>query len=674
MADREFYTTVFTPNAAVPNGSTMTVPYPSGTTQVNFGNAPASAVMMTGKNNRYAQVDSKISVVYGADAITVTNSTGRSLMAGIPIRFEFPTGSVTALAGSSGITEIQKISRYAYDALATKNPKVMYVVGDGYVTASTQRGGAGPIRIRLLGDSIVSQNDTVSPVTTNVTSAYLAAYGRFWTWLRWLTGNQIGHFAMFNAKLNKRVGMNNGMSGDMIAGVVSRLPGILSTMTEPYMFIHIGTNSINAGIDLETLKSQYLSMLGLITAAGVIPIVTTVLPRNSVDGSSNWSNTNGGTTTATKQKVQVAFNNWLVNYCRDKGIRCVDWAPIFTAADGTANTGWTADGLHPNELGSYYLAQEVVRQLADILPYGVNTAPVGAFAAYDATYNPYGNLLNGTLTGTGGATSNAGGIGTITSTVPDNWRLTKTTSTTTSVAASIVSRTDGRAGNVIQLDFTGTGGGSSAEDWRFEYWNGSSASLTNGAVLDTLISMGAEIEIVNNSSGLIKSVGTRLSESSNVTRTASTISFDAATKTINDSGNGFSSIVPGFWVSVSGASNSANNSAFLVTGVTAGTLTLDPSSVLVTEAAGSSVTVCLPSAVANNTASNSVFPKLSGTSPVLHMQTPLLMPTHDGNLVPRFQIYIDGTVSGTASIRIARPYCCQSSVVPTLMNYVADNV
>lgn len=78
--------------ADVTNTNTFTVPYPTGTTQANFTTgqaAPAGAFMIVNNNDRWTVAAAKISVSYGASLITVTNSTGQTLLAGSTIRLEF---------------------------------------------------------------------------------------------------------------------------------------------------------------------------------------------------------------------------------------------------------------------------------------------------------------------------------------------------------------------------------------------------------------------------------------------------------------------------------------------------------------------------------------------------------------------------------------------------------
>jgi len=70
--------------ADVVHTGTFTVPYPIGTTQQSFlfGRAGANNYIMVDYANKFTQAASQISLAYGASLITVTNSTGQTLVAG----------------------------------------------------------------------------------------------------------------------------------------------------------------------------------------------------------------------------------------------------------------------------------------------------------------------------------------------------------------------------------------------------------------------------------------------------------------------------------------------------------------------------------------------------------------------------------------------------------------
>ena len=523
--------------------------------------------------------------------------------------------------------------------------------------------------IRITGDSVISQNDTSSKLTGTATSSAITKYPKFMTTVGKLTGNAFNNFTLLDPADQRRYGYNSGVGGRTMPDLIAALPSILATMTEKNLFVHIGTNSVNSGDSFATMRGYALTIIGLIQAAGVNPIMSTILPRNSVDGALEWSNTNGGTTIAQKRVVFNAYNDWLVFYCKDMGIRCVNWHGTLSDSTGQMITGYSVDGLHPNGRGSYYLAMEFISQL-NILP-GGRTGERNAYDVYDATNNPMGNILNGSLTGTAGVTSDAGGTGTITGTVPTGFQLAKVAATTTSVSSAIVPRSDGQPGNVVELTFTSAGTGSATEEWRLNYWNGSNTSLIGYGITDDLMLMEAEIEYVAGTLGVMRGAGCHIRNNSATTKVGTTISFDAATKQIRDSANGFGSFIGNRAVNVFGAANAANNAVFKVISATAGVLQLDSTATIVNEAAGNSVTVALPNYSSATMVSVENAPNV--TTPILYDQTPVFLMPLTGNMSPRLIIFINGTIAGTTKVRFARPKLYKLPYRPAVTNIVADD-
>lgn len=79
----------FTLAAAVASpAGTVTLGYPTGTTQASFtgANALATAYLLLNDNDRYEEVDDEFDIAYGASLITITNKTGYSWPAGTRVR------------------------------------------------------------------------------------------------------------------------------------------------------------------------------------------------------------------------------------------------------------------------------------------------------------------------------------------------------------------------------------------------------------------------------------------------------------------------------------------------------------------------------------------------------------------------------------------------------------
>ena len=528
--------------------------------------------------------------------------------------------------------------------------------------------------ILFVGDSTVSQNCTVSEQATAITSTAATYYGRAIGWIDRITGGALNLEATLDPVDNTRKGNLAGVGGANMLDVITRLStgdiftgfAPLLNRSEKYFWVQIGTNDINGGDSLATLITHMTTIISSILAVGKIPILTTVLPRNGVDGATDWSNTAGGTTTAQKRLTLQSFNNWLEDYAKEKNLICISWHRAFSATNGDAITGYTVEGVHPNDKGAYFLAMEALRQLNGQLPISVK-GQKSTYDAYDATYNPYGNILNGDFSGSGGVTSDAGGTGTITGTVPDNFQLRKNTSTTTSVASSVVTRNGMQA---LKLDFTVTGGGSSSEEFRLNYWNGSgSTSLASFAIYDDVMSMSCGFEVESNTLGGVVSTQVRTGMNSTVTVTASTISFNTADNSINDSANGFGLFKNLRAINVSGSGT--NDRVFKVVTATAGKLLISSDTPVTAQSAGASITVTLPINQVLTNSSSEKFP--DANTDVFWERTPTWIVPFSGNCTPRVTIYVDGTKTGTFTVYIYAPTLRKRQFKPAVLSIVADD-
>lgn len=521
-------------------------------------------------------------------------------------------------------------------------------------------------KFRLIGDSLVSQNDTPTKAVSGGASTSISRYPRFWSMVSWLTGNAFEYETMLSIRDNKRYGNNSGVGGYDLDEILTHIENNIRTWPEKYIILLAGTNELNSGTSLANMIIKYTAILNKLENYNRIPIILTIPPRNAVDGANDWSAT--GTTAAQKRSILSSFNQWMKSYARENGIICVDIHSVLVNQTGDLITGFSSDSVHLNGRGSYPAAKEFIRVIGDIFPKGITGQRCG-YDAYDATYNPYGNILNGDLSGTGGAFSAGSGAGTVTGTLPDNFQLAKNTSTTTSVAASIVARPDGKSGQAIKLDFTSLGTGSATENWRLNYWTGSSTSLSSWGVSGDFMKLSCEATVVSGHGGVIRMIQPRLQNTGSVTRTATTISFNATTNQILDSANGFGSFLGDRIVVVSGTTN--NNKVFYVTSAAAGVLQCNTSlDDIITEAAGASVTVSI---LANTTTCGASAERWPDVDDTFFIETPAMEMPFTGNLAARFDITIDGTIADTATIYIMSPTLRKLYAKPTALNILADD-
>lgn len=234
---------------------------------------------------------------------------------------------------------------------------------------------------------------------------------------------------------------SSGISGQDSTAQLDRLPGVIAALpaVKPTHFVlQIAGNDILGVVDLATVKAKILTMVQLVKAAGMIPVLMT-------------TNTLGGLTGAQIIRA-AAITDYMRNLCQsDYSIRLADvsrWTGDTTSLTYAPLSGvLVSDNIHLTSYGAWLAGEALYEGVQkDVQNFSLGAAVPGL--AYDATNNPGGNLianpfLNGTA-GTGGAWVTAGSV-------PDGMTLNRTAGTGT-VAISKVARTD-RPGQWTRLTF-----------------------------------------------------------------------------------------------------------------------------------------------------------------------------------------------------------------------------
>lgn len=190
--------------ADVTNSSTFTVPYPTGFVQNDFalgGYNSANTYMVVGGNNRYTVAASQMSVTFGASLITVTNSTGQTLVAGsqvylnvgtvgvgpavsfqIPIQLVNVTanGVITKLSpGVAGTIEyaefVVTVPATTASKLATLTPNVSGTITTGGAVALTSANST-PLGANIAGSAITAANVLKQSDTLGITASGVTAF------------------------------------------------------------------------------------------------------------------------------------------------------------------------------------------------------------------------------------------------------------------------------------------------------------------------------------------------------------------------------------------------------------------------------------------------------------------------------------------------------------------
>lgn len=247
---------------------------------------------------------------------------------------------------------------------------------------------------------------------------------------------------------------NKAVSGSLITDMVGQFASLLQvTPKVTHVYILSGTNSFAAGVTAATAWSDLLDLLKVIKRAGIVPIINMDLPR----ALASW--------TAANAQNSFQFNQLVRAYGPAAGALVVDpsrYIADSASASGDPLSGYYYDGIHPATSAAYYIGKE----LSDNIIAKLQPAPLAGFTSrgdvFNATNNPYGNALsNGLFVGTAGTNTSSGGAAS--GTVADSWNNRTLDGTGTSVA-SIVTRTDGKPGNLQQLVQTS---GAGTSNYRF---------------------------------------------------------------------------------------------------------------------------------------------------------------------------------------------------------------
>lgn len=285
--------------------------------------------------------------------------------------------------------------------------KATIMPGDGTVTGTQNALGINNgRRVAIIGDSQVAYNIYQVGTDTNYTpNGLLAALQNRW-----------GHRFYFDPALNKGVG------GETSAQVLTRYNTDVAANYSRFdwLIIQCGANDATQAIAASTTVANIQTMADAAVKNGKRVIIISPFPR------STWT---GAASTTNSRNIMLNQRKRLADYVastRNKVILIDAFPDLVNPASATSDPitspiAAMADGLHASSGGMFSLA---ARRMAAVLDAHVPPRPYrfsGAADAYDATHNPYGNLLSNAafLTTSGGTISNGSG------TMPSGWTLTR---------------------------------------------------------------------------------------------------------------------------------------------------------------------------------------------------------------------------------------------------------
>lgn len=266
-------------------------------------------------------------------------------------------------------------------------------------------GGGIPPTIAIMGDSIASQNSSIS-------GGVYATRGQ--GPVIWML-SYLGHPWDFQPSDNFAVA---GTTLDLM--IANQLPALLAAHTArryQRCFISAGTNDTNAGRAIADIQADFLTLFRALRGAGIIPVHTCIRPRG-IDGA-----------ITTAKQANMRLNEWLYLQWLSGLIEYIPVSEVYadtSTAFGNAVAALMYDGgtvaLHPSARGAALEG----KVMADYYSYrGVQPGLAMATQqgdVFDRTNNPAGVafasanplLIGGTTTPTGmttsgGTWSNVGG-------------------------------------------------------------------------------------------------------------------------------------------------------------------------------------------------------------------------------------------------------------------------
>ena len=153
-----------------------------------------------------------------------------------------------------------------------------------------------------------------------------------------------------------------GIGGQVTSQMLCRFRADVIALRPKAVVILAGTNDIagnNGPIESEHIAENIVSMAELALAAGIRPIICSVLPAAKYP----WRPEVG----SVPEKIR-ALNDRLRQYAAERGLTWVDYYSAMDAGDGSMRSEYTRDGVHPTPEG-YAVMEAVIRPaLAEWLP------------------------------------------------------------------------------------------------------------------------------------------------------------------------------------------------------------------------------------------------------------------------------------------------------------------
>lgn len=157
--------------------------------------------------------------------------------------------------------------------------------------------------------------------------------------------------------------LNRGISGQITGQMLGRAKADVIDLGPRALVVLGGTNDLARGVPDATIRNNLEAIGTLAEAAGLAPILASILPVNDYHKERNPRFLR----TQARSPARIsALNRWMAALCRSKGWSFVDYHSAMIDSDGRLKIELSDDGLHPNPEG-YKVMAPLVQKAVDSL-------------------------------------------------------------------------------------------------------------------------------------------------------------------------------------------------------------------------------------------------------------------------------------------------------------------
>lgn len=155
--------------------------------------------------------------------------------------------------------------------------------------------------------------------------------------------------------------LNRGISGQITGQMLGRTKADVIDLGPRAVVVLGGTNDLARGVPDATIRSNLESVGMLAEAAGIAPILASILPVNDYHKERNPRFLR----TQSRNPTRIMeLNRWIAALCESKGWKFVDYHSAMIDSDGRLGIELSDDGLHPNPEG-YKVMAPLAQQAVD---------------------------------------------------------------------------------------------------------------------------------------------------------------------------------------------------------------------------------------------------------------------------------------------------------------------